>query len=213
MVSDSRALCAYIIASHRLAGEYLFRIIAKDRRLKPVLCEQLPLMRPNQISGVFVFDTSNTSTPLSVSLRKLRSMAKGGRFLVVDNGQPDVEIIRLLSIGIHGFVTYSDVRRTLCDAITKIAAGGLWIPHRILQLYVESAPHHEKHGADTLFVTTPRETEVLELVRQRLSNKEIGEILGVRESTVKYHLSNILGKFQASSRGELRQCTNGPRFF
>jgi DNA-binding CsgD family transcriptional regulator len=44
---------------------------------------------------------------------------------------------------------------------------------------------------------------VLELVRQRLSNKEIARILDVRESTVKYHLSNILAKFRVGNRRAL----------
>ena len=52
--------------------------------------------------------------------------------------------------------------------------------------------------------TTARENEILELVRVRLSNKEIAELLQIRVSTVKFHLSNILSKMQAKSRRDLR---------
>ena len=50
---------------------------------------------------------------------------------------------------------------------------------------------------------TPREIQVLHLVRRRLSNKEIAQLLAICESTVKFHVSNILGKLQVGSRQDL----------
>ena len=52
--------------------------------------------------------------------------------------------------------------------------------------------------------TTPRENEILELVRMCLSNREIAELLQIRVSTVKFHLSNILSKMPAKNRRDLR---------
>jgi DNA-binding CsgD family transcriptional regulator len=50
---------------------------------------------------------------------------------------------------------------------------------------------------------TPREAEVLLLLRQKKSNKEIGYMLHLSESTVKYHVSNILRKFKIKKRHDL----------
>lgn len=47
---------------------------------------------------------------------------------------------------------------------------------------------------------TPRETQVLELVADGLSNKAIAKILGVSDETIKFHLGSILGKLGASNR-------------
>jgi DNA-binding NarL/FixJ family response regulator len=47
---------------------------------------------------------------------------------------------------------------------------------------------------------TARETQVLELVADGLSNKEIGARLGVSDETVKFHLASVLGKLGASNR-------------
>lgn len=55
-------------------------------------------------------------------------------------------------------------------------------------------------GCDSL---TPRETEVLNFVRLRLSNKEIGSNLNISERTVKYHVSSLLRKFRVDSRAYL----------
>jgi DNA-binding NarL/FixJ family response regulator len=40
-------------------------------------------------------------------------------------------------------------------------------------------------------------------VKRRLSNKEIGEVLNIQESTVKFHLSNIFSKLQVKKRSDL----------
>jgi len=47
---------------------------------------------------------------------------------------------------------------------------------------------------------TPREQEVLSLLRERLSNEEIAQRLGVTLAGAKYHVSEILGKLGVSSR-------------
>src|SRR5256885_3024460 len=49
-------------------------------------------------------------------------------------------------------------------------------------------------------ILTPREWEVLELLRARLSNPQIAERLGIAERTAKFHVSEILGKFGLENR-------------
>jgi DNA-binding NarL/FixJ family response regulator len=50
---------------------------------------------------------------------------------------------------------------------------------------------------------TQKETEIIELVANGLSNKEIAEKLQVEETTVKVHLNHILGKLQLKNRAQL----------
>ncbi|MBN3793043.1 helix-turn-helix transcriptional regulator [Burkholderia sp. Ac-20353] len=49
-------------------------------------------------------------------------------------------------------------------------------------------------------VLTPKERAILELLARNLSNKEIAVALAVGEETVKWHLKNLFGKLDASSR-------------
>jgi len=49
---------------------------------------------------------------------------------------------------------------------------------------------------------TPRETEVLQLLAEGLTNRRIGERLAISEHTAKFHVNAILGKLDARSRGE-----------
>ena len=60
-------------------------------------------------------------------------------------------------------------------------------------------------------VLTPREWEVLALVREGLTNDAIAERLGITERTAKYHVSEILGKLGLSSRQEAARWQPGQR--
>jgi DNA-binding CsgD family transcriptional regulator len=82
------------------------------------------------------------------------------------------------------------------------------MPREILSEYVQCAREGHLRSSSQLESMTARETQTLELVKRRFSNKEIADILHVQESTVKFHLSNIYSKLQVSGRRDLIQ--DGP---
>jgi DNA-binding NarL/FixJ family response regulator len=106
-------------------------------------------------------------------------------------------------LGVHGFVEHAKVSETLCDAVEAVAKGHLWIPPKVLQIYVESTSKGGWGSLDSVRLPTPREAEVLELARQRLSNKEIADVLRIQEGTVKFHISKIMTKLRVGDRREL----------
>jgi DNA-binding NarL/FixJ family response regulator len=57
--------------------------------------------------------------------------------------------------------------------------------------------------ASALSDLTPRERQIVELVLTGKTNRQIAEVLGLRERTVKYHMAGILGRFDVRSRTEL----------
>lgn len=199
----------YVMASNRLAGEYLVNILASDHVARPILCEQLPKPRLRSALVVFVVEGSLVPVPLAECIRRLRSLFPKGRFVMVDARQPDEEVMRLIRLGFHGFVEHSMVAQSLSAAVRAVASGQLWIPKELMHTYVQLT--ETRHGSpDKPQFPTFRETEILELVRQRLSNREIAAILGVSKNTVKYHLSHILAKFRVGSRRELETVKVSP---
>jgi len=192
----------YVIASNQLPGEYLVGILKDDRFARAVLCEELPQPRLRSVPTVFIIEGSFVPIPLRECIRRLRSLFPKGRFVMVDKPQPPEDVLLLFKLGFHGFVEHSKASESLSAAVRAVACGRLWASDEIMRQYMhvtaEGLASHDKTPVPTL-----RETEVIELVRKRLSNREIAALLGVRESTVKSHLYNILAKFRVSSRREL----------
>jgi NarL family two-component system response regulator LiaR len=123
---------------------------------------------------------------------------------VLDDQKSKEEIVRILIMGAHGYVSHTDAPSTLIPAIICIAANQLWVPHDVLPEFLrEVSSVLRKDQARQ--ATTPREDEILELVRRRLSNREIADLLQIRVSTVKFHISNILSKLHANNRHELTE--------
>jgi DNA-binding CsgD family transcriptional regulator len=122
---------------------------------------------------------------------------------MVDRYQPDEEVLLLMNLGFHGFVEHSRVAKVLVGAVRAVAGGRLWFSEELLQQYVHTnAAVRRSSRGDRLYLT-PRETEVLELLRRRRSNLEIAVKLGIAENTVKYHVNHILAKFRVNDRREL----------
>ena len=194
----------YIIASNRLAGEFLIRVLASDHFVRPILCDKLPHPRLRSIPAIFIIERSHLPLPLRDCIRRLRFLFPKGRFVMVYETLPEEEIVMLMRLGIQGFVEHSEVVDCLAKALRIIAAGRLWMPEGLADKYIASTvqPFDQKCR-----LPTPRETEVLELVRRRLSNREIARALKISVSTVKYHLSHILSKYGTGSRRGLESAS------
>ena len=120
---------------------------------------------------------------------------------------PEIEIIALTSVledasvfnamraGATGYLLKDTEADELCRAIKAAAAGQVQLsPHAAARLLREvPAPNSPERLTD-------RETDVLRLLAQGLSNKEIAAALVVGEKTVKTHVSNILSKLGVVSR-------------
>lgn len=210
MQSKNPGIPTYIIASNRLAGEYLVQVLSSEQSVRPIVCKQLPHPRLRAMRTVFVVEGSLAPLPLSECIRRLRFLFPKGRFLMIDRPQPVEEVTRLIHAGFHGFVEHANVSDSLADAVRAVAAGRLWISDEVMNQYVGLTTDAKQSEGERSRLPTPRETEVLELVRRRLSNREIAMLLSVSESTVKYHISHILAKFRAGSRRELEIANVGP---
>jgi DNA-binding NarL/FixJ family response regulator len=179
---------AYVLSSNRLAGEFLVQVLAKDRFTEPILCEELPQPRSG-VPIVFVVDGSYVPVSLRECVRRLRSLFPKARCVVVSAPRPDEHIASLLTLGVQAFVEQSDVVTHLHLAIRAVCANGFWISDEVFR---RPRTNHQ--------LPTAREGQVLELVRQGLSNKEIAATLKLHLTTVGNHISSLLAKFDVKNR-------------
>lgn len=118
----------------------------------------------------------------------------------------DSELLDAVRLGITGYVDLNRLDQELIRAIEEVSAGSVWLPRRILRQIVEQQARHQfrRRSADGhRRILTVREEEVLSLLLDGRSYKEIGNALDIVERTVKAHVAHLLAKFQVSNRHEL----------
>jgi DNA-binding NarL/FixJ family response regulator len=134
-----------------------------------------------------------------------RSHGDPPRVLILTTFDLDQYVYDALRAGASGFLLKDTTAERLFDAVRVIAAGdALLAPAVTRRLIQEFAQRPDKPSSTpknaTLKSLTPRETEVLKLVAQGLSNSEIASRLIVTEETVKTHVSRILAKLGLRDR-------------
>lgn len=121
----------------------------------------------------------------------IRSLDPNARVLVLTTYKGDARIARALAAGAAGYLLKCAIRLNLADAITRVHAGHRYIPAEV------AAEMANYFGSDTL---SGRELEVLRLVADGNSNREVGVRLAIKEETVKAHVSAVLSKLGARDR-------------
>jgi DNA-binding NarL/FixJ family response regulator len=123
----------------------------------------------------------------------IREEFPDARVLVISNYDGDEDIHQALAAGALGYLFKSVVEDELVDAIREINAGRRYLPKGV------AARLNENESGMRL---TRRECELLELLGKGLRNREMGQVLGVSEDTVKTHLKSLFRKLEVSDRAE-----------
>lgn len=147
---------------------------------------------------VVLLDIDMPGPPVATTVRKLRSIVPQVRIVILSMYDSAQFVQELLQLGIRGFLSKGVSRQHLVSVIrsTMRDDGGV-----LLSLShpntVGGAADPKKPDEQSL---SERERELLELVAQALSNRQIATRLGITEATVKRHLHNIFTKLGAVSR-------------
>jgi DNA-binding NarL/FixJ family response regulator len=162
------------------------------------ICREL---RPD----VVVMDVRMPDTDGIEATRQLAGFGVDGpRVLILTTFDLDEYVYDALRAGASGFLLKDVTAERLFEAVRVIAAGdALLAPGVTRRLISEFALLHPKASASStpgLAALTPRETQVLRLVAEGLSNPEIAARLVVTDETVKTHVSRMLNKLGLRDR-------------
>ena len=128
----------------------------------------------------------------------------GPRVLILTTFDLDEYVYDALCAGASGFLLKDVTAERLFDAVRVIAGGEALLAPSVTRRLIGEFTRLRPRAADgpnpALAALTPRETEVLRLVAEGLSNPEIAARLVVTEETVKSHVSRILGKLALRDR-------------
>ena len=138
-------------------------------------------------AGILVLDKAFGMQAVMDAVRALRTLETGIRVVVWGAGIADPEALRLLHAGASGVVRKTASLEALLDCLTTVAAGGNWMEDGLVR--ADESP--VRFGRAPL---TARELQVVELVEQGMTNRDIARELGIRTGTVKIHLKHIFEK-------------------
>jgi two-component system nitrate/nitrite response regulator NarP len=131
-------------------------------------------------------------------LRQLRELDDAPAIVLLTAGMDDTQLLIADRFEPEGIVLKTSDPAHLLECMEQVRGGKRWIDPEIAE-----RTRHAKERALHAPSLTPRERELVELVRQGLRNRDIASQLGVTEGTVKVYLHAIFDKVGVDNRTEL----------
>ncbi len=152
---------------------------------------------------LIVTDLAMPGATPAEGVRRLRQIAPQTPILVVTGNEADDVLLALLELGIAGFAPKTSRSAVIEAAIRLVLAGGRYLPPRLAEIAVgRAAAAPGAHPAAAGPRLTERQTDVLVLIAQGRSNKEIARSLDLSPATVKAHIAAGLAVLGAANRTE-----------
>ena len=128
----------------------------------------------------------------------------------------DEDLFAALRAGAAGYLLKDMDPARLAPALRGVVAGEAAVPRTLVARVVEEFRSSERRPSLPLVRRrgarfTPRESEVIELLRERLTTAEIAHRLGLSAVTVRRHISSILAKLQVPDRRAMHRLLEGDR--
>jgi two-component system, NarL family, nitrate/nitrite response regulator NarL len=196
----------FVLTDIRLLREGLVLVLSQQSSVLVVGSSDLSTS-PSDIAearpDVVLLDiTIPGSLDISLPIRRILPDVK---IVAIAVAEIEKEIITCAEAGISGFVSRNGAAQDVVAAVHGALRGELICSPRTAALLVSrvAALSGKPQVAANSHTLTRREREIVTLLSEGLSNKEIARALRIQDATVKNHVHNILSKMQVRRRGEV----------
>jgi DNA-binding NarL/FixJ family response regulator len=196
---DSKHNLALVADDHELFRAGMSALLKRDCGFTEVievgsLDEALQMLDQRAEVAFASFDLAMPGMCNAFSLRGVRDVFPQTRIAVVSGSGGRDDIMLALQAGVHGYVPKTLGTAEITRAIRIILSGNIYVPAMLAELPLQTCPLPPVEPsllAEAVARLTPRQHDVLRLIRGGNSNKEIGRKLGLTENTVKAHANGL----------------------
>ena len=137
------------------------------------------------------------------ALARIMQMDAPPRVAMLTASEADDDLMQAIKLGAQGYILKGVGAGELVDLVRELAAGRSYVsPGLAGRLLVAMRRRDAAVAPNPLDDLTKREEDILKLVAQGKSNREVGEALELQEKTVKHYMTSILQKLQVRNRVE-----------
>ena len=134
--------------------------------------------------------------------RQIKEISPNTRILILTQHENKEYVLPALKVGASGYVLKRSEGDELLNAVRTVHAGGTFLDPSVAGLIAEEV-RRGSSAQDPYETLSDREREVLLLLAQGKTHKQIGETLFISAKTVDFHRTNLLRKLGLSSRADL----------
>jgi len=193
VVDDHPMFCAGVIQALKSAGG--FSVVGQSN------CASEAVQLAKQLlPDVILLDINLPGCGIDAGKEILRDCPEV-RIIMLTVSNSEVNIARCLQLGVRGYILKGAGQQELTSGVRAVYNGGMYLSPELLAGLSPRALEEAaaRSAADEL---SPREQEIMRLVLQGLTNKEIGENLSLRVGTIRQHVSSIMRKLRVRSKLE-----------
>ncbi len=212
MMKKAKKIKVFLVDDHAIFREGLKHILSSRKKYEilgeaadgKVALEEIDLRRPD----IVILDISlPTISGIEIALY-IKKYYENMRIVILTRHDNQAYIHQLLKQGIHAYVLKDNSSEDLLRALEEIGKGRVYLSPQITNKIVQNFSIHENmlinDDKNDLFAKiTPREREVLKLLSEGKSNKDIAKILRISAATVKTHRINIMRKLSINNIADL----------
>ena len=147
---------------------------------------------------ILILDIDLAELNISDIISKIKNLSPNTKIIAISSSEDIRTIKKILSYSVKGYIPKKCDSNILSGALKLILDGGTYIPHIMLDNILDYSPHNLSSPLKKNL--TNRQSQVLDLIAQGKSNKQIAYDMGVSEATVKLHINALLRSLKVNNR-------------